>query len=386
VEKKISVGTDVAHLILFHPDDLSHRNHDPIAWYGYDFAYRRESAAGRLVAWGTGADGGYLVRLTTGSLTTDEQVRACVSWSYPLVVRHGRVLLDNTDALPGEEQMVEPEELVDTWFDLPNGSYLTTVHPVDRTDEDATALPDYVVTFEPVETIAGIEVANTPPELRPFSKWTPRHPESMETEKRFLWPDTQLEGDAFAALVVPQDLSILPTSSASFPVSEEVADAIFPDTPDERISELVLAATLQPGSLAMVTRVSGRSWQKGRGAALSVSGLAVARILETSAGPIMPRVRVAPLDKPDMAVDESILAEFRRQLASTARRSADAPLGAGPLTISGFEIERMETLSSAEGLTGWALMHLAMPLDVRLSLWASSTPDRMEGIEKLVLE
>jgi hypothetical protein len=203
VEKKIGVGTDVAHLVLFHPYDLAHRDRDPIAWYGYDFAYRRGSAAGRLIAWGTGADGGYLVRLTTDSLTTDEQARACSSWSFPLVLKHGRVLLDNTDALPGKEQMVNPEELLDAWFELPNGSYLTTVHPIDRTNEASTALPDYVVTFEPVETIAGIEVANTPPELWPFNDWTPRQPESMETEKRFLWRDLRREGDTFAALVVP---------------------------------------------------------------------------------------------------------------------------------------------------------------------------------------
>ena len=48
-DRTVEIGTDVAGFLIFHPDDLAHRAADPIAWYAYSFAYRKESAAGRLV-------------------------------------------------------------------------------------------------------------------------------------------------------------------------------------------------------------------------------------------------------------------------------------------------------------------------------------------------
>lgn len=73
LDQTVSIGTDVATLLLFHPDDLAHRQNDPIAWYSYGFAFRRESAAGTLMAFGTGSDGGYVVCVTTAALTREEQ-------------------------------------------------------------------------------------------------------------------------------------------------------------------------------------------------------------------------------------------------------------------------------------------------------------------------
>src|SRR5262249_25168115 len=94
----------------------------------------------RLVAFCTGSDGSYKVRLTTGPLTPEETSRVCLPGAFPLVVRHGRVLLDNTDALPGLEQMIDPEA-TDSWYELPNGAYRTTVHPIDQNSEATRALP-----------------------------------------------------------------------------------------------------------------------------------------------------------------------------------------------------------------------------------------------------
>ncbi|MGV6876693.1 DUF6386 family protein [Pseudochelatococcus sp. B33] len=383
MEKTIMVGTDVAHLLLFHPDDLAHRDNDPIAWYGYDFAYRRESAAGRLIAWGTGSDGGYAVRLTTDSLTAEERAHACASWAFPLLVRHGRILLDNTNALPGASQVVDPDEIVDDWFELANGSYRVTVHPVDRAEPEAADLPDYVVTFEAVESIAGIPVADTPPGLRPFREWIPRQPQSMETDARFLWQAKTPDGDTFAALVVPPEIALLPGLSASLPVSEEVADVAYPRRGD-REPGLILATKLEPGALAVLARASGRSWMRGRGTSLALTGLAAARILAVGPGTVLDQARVTVLEKPDMAADraadESDIAACRAALLAAARRSGLAHARVGPLPVSGFEIERMETLVSAEALTGWALAHLVMPFDARLALWASSARERMAGI------
>ncbi|UXN75998.1 hypothetical protein N8D56_25040 (plasmid) [Devosia sp. A8/3-2] len=58
-DQTVEIGTDVAGFLIFHPDDLAHRAADPIARYAYSFAYMKESAAGCLVGFGTGSDGGF---------------------------------------------------------------------------------------------------------------------------------------------------------------------------------------------------------------------------------------------------------------------------------------------------------------------------------------
>lgn len=259
--KTISLGTDVAHLVLFHPGDLAHRQDDPIAWYGYDFVYRKESAAGRLLAFCTGADGGYHVRLTTDSLTPQEAAHACKSWTFPLAVGHGRVLLDNTDALPGQEQMTGPNTATDCWYDIANGLYRATVHPIDRTDEEARALPDYVITFEPVETLAGIAVANTPPDLRPFRDWEPGVAPSMGTEQAYAWPKKTPDGAAFPTLVVDERAALLPGQSVKLGVPEEVSSAAFPDRRErgQRTEHFIAAPQFAEGGLAALVWAHGRA-------------------------------------------------------------------------------------------------------------------------------
>jgi len=374
----ITIGTDVAHLMLFHPDDLAHRSEDPIAWYGYDFAYRAESRAGRLVAWGTGSDGGFLVRLTTGLLTEAERRSACASWTFPFVVRHGRVLLDNSDALPGAEQMVRPEEVPDLWCTIPNGSYRVTVTPIDRTSEDAgddPELPDYVVTFDAAEEIGGIPVADTPPELRPYQDWTPRQPVSMETEQRFAWPAAPLPGGGLPVIAVEQGIAALPGLSARFAVGADVAALAFPeDRKADGFEHYLLTARAEPGVLGVVARRSGLSRFPGRLPVLSLHGIGIARITGVAAAPVLDRAEVEAVAKPDMTVGAGEAEAFRDHLAALAEN------GAGRLAASRFEIERLRAMASAEALTGWALMQFDLPFDDRLALYASTARDRIAGI------
>ena len=93
----LDLGTDVATFLIYHPDDLAHRADAPLGWYSYDFAYVREAAAGRMVAIGTGSDGGYRIRLTTGALTPAEAAAERARIASPLLVQHGRVFIGNTD-------------------------------------------------------------------------------------------------------------------------------------------------------------------------------------------------------------------------------------------------------------------------------------------------
>ncbi len=165
------VSTDVATILLFHPDELEHTADWPVGWYSTEPAWRAESAAGRLVAWNTGNDGGFKVRLTTGELTTREQAYVRQSWVFGYTVRLGRVFLDNSDTLPGESRMTEPEENPDYWFELANGDYNVAVAAVDwnaepgSDDDGFDTLPNYVVRFALRGETAAPAVARRPPDL-----------------------------------------------------------------------------------------------------------------------------------------------------------------------------------------------------------------------------
>ena len=317
-DSDFTIGTDVAHFVLFHPADLAHRDDDPIAWYSYDFAYQRDSRAGALIAWGTGSDGGFRIRLTTGELTAAEKQAGCASWRFPLIVRHGRVLLDNTDALPGQEQMTDPDG-ADDWYQIDNGAYGVTVYPIDRS-EDAK-LPDYVVVFTPVASIEGIAVAPTPPDLRPFKDWVPQPGESMASEAGLLWPTRLPEAEPMPLIVVADDLAALPAMASGFPVITEVAELIFPEDWDTPAPDHVLMATGDtPGRLGVIGRRSGLSQSMDEAPRLSLSGRAIARIISTTPGPVLPITQVELVEKPDMTVDAETAEAFRARLLAVESR------------------------------------------------------------------
>jgi len=174
------VGTDVATWFLFHPDDLAHRRDDPLDWWAYDFAVRKEFAAGALVAVETGSDGGYTVRCTDGSLSEREGRYRVAVCTFRLRVRHGRLYLDGGDALPCAEAQDRPEDHPDRWIAVANGAYRVTVHAIAwYEDPDALnahgavaddALPDYVAVFAPV---ADLDAVAPPPALPRLELWRP---------------------------------------------------------------------------------------------------------------------------------------------------------------------------------------------------------------------
>lgn len=383
VDAQVNIGTDVAALFLFHPEDLAHRAHAPIAWYGYDFAYRRESSAGRMVAWSTGSDGGYLVRLTTGSLTEAERPRASAGFAFPLVVRHGRIFVDNGDGLPGEEQMDQPDDLPARWVDVPTGSYRVTIHSIDRGD-GGNELADYVLRFEPVDRTDAVGVAATLPELNPWVKAPPvmaaAAPLQNDNAMPFLWRDAPEARAELGAVIVPADTRLVPGGSRSIPVSEALAEHHYPkDHPDVLPPGPLLATAIAPGQLGLATEVNGRSWSRGMGDHISVRVTAVVRIASAQGD----AVRVEPVARPDLDLDAGRAATFRaRLLAEVAPAEAGETIGR--LTAPGFELERLETFASAESVTGWALTWLAMPLDTRMRLWVSSAAERVAGIEALL--
>jgi len=371
-ETDVVIGTDVAHFVLFHPEDLQHRDDHPIAWYAYDFIYGLESAAGRLIAWGTGSDGGFRVRMTTGGLHHEEQQAALSPWHFPYIVRHGRVLLDNTDALPGLEQMTEPDKIDGKfWLVLNNGAYRVSVFPIDRSDN--SELPDFVVTFAAVESIEGIAASVTPPLLEPFRGRDAREQASFESEAAFLWPQQAPEGTREAlGLKVKAGTKALPRISTSLACSDPIAEAIFPSDFGRRESKTVLATALAVGQFGVLARPHGRSQRDDDLPVIDLFGEALVRIETVALGSFLPVVSVKPVDKPDMTATEESIGRLREGLALAVQEER--------LPTGRFERDRMESLGSAEALSTWALRHLELPFDRRLALYGSNAEQRIEGI------
>jgi hypothetical protein len=176
------VESEGAGWYLFHPDDLAHRQDDPMDWPSHDFAIRKEFAAGTLIAIDTGADAGWFVRFTDEGLTDQERSHLLASVGFRLWVRHGCLCLDGGDALPfadpfpvpvqrsGTSVRCDEIELPDwavpppidpdgyippeqpVWIDVPNGQYQAIVHTFDWGEQTGVErCPSYTVVLTPAD-------------------------------------------------------------------------------------------------------------------------------------------------------------------------------------------------------------------------------------------
>ena len=85
-------------VIVLHPDDLAHRQDNPLDWLHESFAYGPESAAGRILAF-DGEYRGPVIRLTTQGLSERERTWAGGSWTFGYEVRHGKVFVGTAASL-----------------------------------------------------------------------------------------------------------------------------------------------------------------------------------------------------------------------------------------------------------------------------------------------
>lgn len=384
MDKLFEVDTDVATIALFHPDDLTHRVSDPIAWYAYDFAYRAESAAGRLVAFITGADNGYTVRVTTdGGLTPVEAQFACASWMYPLVVRHGRVLLDNTDALPSADAL--PASLVEfTWIELDNGPYRVTVVPIQHVEspEDLpSGLPDYVIVMAPVADISEIAVSSGPPDLRQDPNWVPRPMTAPSaTEDSHRWPDTTVQVGEYPALQVSDSAAVLPRQQAHLPASDlDNPATVYASR--RSLRTCVVATTFNVGDLAVLARCAGLSASNRQLTSLQLTGLAMVRLMSTLGPDPLAPVGVEPVAAPDLSGAAADVEPLRATVLARAR--ADATF-LDHLRYRHFHLEQLAVLQSAEAITTWLLFHLPMSFATRVALYASALRERTAALEDML--
>ena len=124
--KTVAIGTDVANLFVYHPDDLGHRLSSPDGWMYDDFACGAEFRAGTFLAWRTGGDGGFSVRFTDGDLTARERAHLGGSWRFRYHVGRGRTLLEGGYLIPSESPKRDKFR-EENFVEIPDGDYEVTL-------------------------------------------------------------------------------------------------------------------------------------------------------------------------------------------------------------------------------------------------------------------
>jgi hypothetical protein len=315
--KVINIGTDVATWFLFHPQDLVHRNKDPLDWWAYDFAFKKEFASGNLIAVDTGADGGFSIRLTDQDLTTRERTYATYSKKFRLQVRHDRLFLDGGYALNADEQTDKPEDFPDQWIEISNGNYEVTVHVLawhkepGTVDQDGNStknsLPSYVVVFKPVDNLETIAIPEAIPRIEPdyySEEYIPITDSSQQPIKR-----------EYPALVRPN--IFFPSLEANFSIttSEHKQLERLNKFEDSQFS-FVISSSLEPQTIATLFRLNAYTGQDYPDQRFEVFGVnqQLLRIVRSYEKNGMSWAEVKPYDPPSSPAADSTLRDRLKQL------------------------------------------------------------------------
>ncbi|MBC8143137.1 MAG: hypothetical protein H7Y38_17055 [Armatimonadetes bacterium] len=366
----IDIGTDVASFYLFHPDDLKHRADDPLDWTWHDFSCEKEFLAGNLLAFSTGADGGYQLRLTSGDLTDAERAAQTGSWEFGYTVRHGRVLVDNGDFLPSDNSRSIKKAPTEQWVEIPNGDYRVLVHPIVREDD---TLPDYVLRFEPVSAPLQIAKSATVPLLELLADAPPvgtRNGTADDVPKKATKP---LEKTY--PLLVEAGKYALPGGSASVAVPEKLFDAVR-DEDDTLYRDgdfyAVLAPTSDAPCLATLVWVNGSSWSNLDGWKLKMQGDRLVRVVQVEPGELLPTAYIEEITPPDDPVGESERAALKEAFANSKTKT------------SGFERERIAATTTGEAVTERLIELVKMPVEKRFELYAAGNRERAEVLTEML--
>lgn len=412
--KTITVGTDVATLLLFHPADLAHCHDYPIAWYAYAFAYAPEAAAGRLMAFGTGEDGGFVARLTTDGPTPREDALKGTPWTFRYRVNHGRVFLDNSDSLPGAEfrERDAAANYPERWFDLPNGDYAVTVYPIEWwsdagagydvgggaiTGGDTNAeneVASYVIVFAPVASLDAVETAPLPVLLRCGRANAPRPLSPMWSPEAYEQASYGAPDGPIVVLQAP-GAAILTGHDASIVVPDRYRVAVF-DGPaaaglDGDLSTLVVTATTEPGALALLARYSAASGGVNGPPQLHLSGGRLVRLERVHNRGKWLLAEVTPVARAQPEPNERKVAALKAAIEAYAAHHPDfgarveLGLSFGPRVASrNFELARMRSLATVEGLTTWLIHQLRLPLAEALRCLAEADGERVRMLLPLM--
>jgi hypothetical protein len=415
-------------VIVLHPDDLTHRQDNPRNWLHESFAYGPEAAAGRILAF-YGEYHGPVIRLTTQGLSERERTWAGGSWTFGYEVRHGKVFVGTAAALNYVDSQESDSRLrkllPEDGFELSNGSYAVTVHPIESQSEPgartpdgertADALPEYVVVFQPVDDFHKIETASTPIYLERRRGKTPAKMKSFSRQSEYEQPTEPPGPQPFAVISTP-NVPIVTGSIQAVPDAEGVQAT----SRKLGIRGLVAAAEAREEALAIV--VETRAYEGPDSghpvASLTLAGGRLVRIRSLREHQGLKLAEVEPVSRPSSTVPASEIValkqevealaersrEFRRRLLETSARGFmvessrklraragkpdlyEAALANrdGTLRAGFYELDRMQSLTSAEAFTTWLIQMLDLPMRRGLELLARSDADRMAELRQIL--
>jgi hypothetical protein len=403
--KVLDLNTEIASFYLFHPDDLKHRETSPHDWRLYSFAMGPEFAAGNLVAFETGGDGGYRLRLTQGELTDRERKLQACSWDFRYKARHGRVLIDGGEHLPSETNdpildIIDPqrgktaaqEQPIPTeqWYALADGDYKVIVHAIAWEKEPGavvggerasnTALPAYVIQFTKIERLETIPSALAAPRLETELGYKPGEPKGVS-------PDEPLEENESepvpqnCPVIITRELVVAPGSvTQPTNMSAGLYERFLPGEPrqgSEPIRFVALLDSEEVPRIAVLAELASGAAENENAAFVSFRPLRLVKVEKLERGKDGLDATVSPVVRAKGSVPPANLALIKSDFTAYARSNA-AYRKAVP--HADFEADRVAAMSSPSAITNLLLHHVQMPARERVRLFPFSDTDRIKEL------
>ena len=388
------VSTDSASWFLFHPEDLKHRDKDPINWWTYDFAIGSEFAAGTIIGVTTGGDGSYGVRLTDEGLTEREKKYVVKSQSFRLKVRHSRLLIDGGYVLPCEygEEVAEDS---DDWISIPNGDYQVIVYALAWYEELGSvdqegmatekALPAYIAVFEAVQNLNTVEIPRSIPQLDPTRPEHTFFPNPESEPEEISWEDE------YPVIIRPE--AIFPGIAIELPLTEEQLGYV--KLAVEENYQFQILITDEAKSEAVATLVSVTSYGssldfsdldfsgKSDKFSLTGHGIAIVRLTDVQEKNSIVRARIRLIERPAMKVEQIAIDELKGRFARYAAGNLNYRK---TIRHASFHAERVAALTVPQEL-GWAIASvLEMSDETKRELLSASESELIERLNHALKE
>jgi hypothetical protein len=402
LNRKVTLGTDGASFFVYHPADLQHRMDAPITWPYYHFACGPEFEAGRLVAFVTGADGDYGIRVTDGPLTDREKKWWASSWDFRYVVRHERFFLDGGYGLPSEIYLDESDEELGQWFTLPNGKYKVTVSAINWSDEPGAmneegyatddALPGYVIQFSRVDDLGTIKSSATPVEIETSLIGDPGGfalPGKSFAEYNTYDDNVESELAESYVVLVDQRNATIPGFTSSMKVSQELFEAVWGQIPPrdeavgDRIKQLVIASSDEAPCLGVVATPSGGEGVGDEVWRIALTGHRLVNITAFERGGKWVKCTVEPLDRPSSDVPPESLIALKRSFAVYAKSNKQYR---SEIKFPDFEAESVASMKSSAPIARVLIHHVQMPVATRLKLLQLSDVERVKQLQAILAD
>jgi uncharacterized protein (TIGR02996 family) len=361
--QRVTLGTDGASFLFYHPDDFPGRPGRPMECLSYDFAWNKE--VGKVVAFCTGGDGGFSFRLTSGGLTRREQRWRRCSAEFLLTVRHGELLLDNGCGYDSFS------------FDIPNGHYRVTLHGINWSEEPGATempaveqLPSYVVCFEPVADPSVVKPIPWPPRMDSEPEPTPAC--SISSEEGNEEPDEVAFEEEYI-LLVEKDVLVLPGAD----VSVEIPDSFYASNlKGHKHDYFIIAPSDQVPTVAVIAEVGGGGKTGDNPWHFSFRGKCLVTVTKTRREGKDVLAQYDFLERPQSRPSVGAVADLKAAFLHYARSN---PRG---LHIDNLEfiLEKWEASPSAERYAWWLLATLPLRQEERNRLAVVSLADQVRAL------